>query len=668
MTKLNKCIILFIVLTSIKVGGAVLDLSFLRGKARHRILMLFDLFIFAFVNLACYLLFKYDSFKSPIDNSDFYLANAILLGVFLFPLRNFVFGIYRNIWRYAGTSAYFRFVLSDLIAGVASMLVSRIITQFVPRFYISIWYSITITALTTLASLAARFAYRMIYKHLNISNPYFIEKVKVRIPVAIIGAGQLGAYLAGELKNSPKSKYKPVCFFDIDNTKIKNNISGLPVYDAKDAEKVITDREIGEVIIAINKINSEQLDYLWNRYSSLGCSVKIYDAPLSDEKGGKVKIRNFEIEDLLFRQPLTIGSTDSADFYKDKTVLITGGGGSIGSELCRQTAKLGPRKIIIFDIYENNAYEIEQSMKTLYEGTLDLVVEIGSVRDKQRLEGVFQKHRPDIVFHAAAHKHVPLMEHSACEAVKNNVFGTLNTVDMAEKYGVTKFILISTDKAVNPTNIMGASKRLCEMIVQSRSDSKTSFSAVRFGNVLGSNGSVIPLFREQIAHGGPVTITDKRIIRYFMTISEASQLVMQAGAMAKQGELFVLDMGKPVKIYDLAVNMIRLSGYEPDKDIEIKEIGLRPGEKLYEELLMKSDTLYKTKNDMIFIEKDAPHTRKDVEDKMTALKAALENEQSQVDSTIIKTTMLEVVPTYKEPSEFNENAQESEEMKLAATV
>ena len=371
---------------------------------------------------------------------------------------------------------------------------------------------------------------------------------------------------------------------------------------------------------------------------------------------------------MLFRQPLTIGSTDSADFYKDKTVLITGGGGSIGSELCRQTAKLGPRKIIIFDIYENNAYEIEQSMKTLYEGTLDLVVEIGSVRDKQRLEGVFQKHRPDIVFHAAAHKHVPLMEHSACEAVKNNVFGTLNTVDMAEKYGVTKFILISTDKAVNPTNIMGASKRLCEMIVQSRSDSKTSFSAVRFGNVLGSNGSVIPLFREQIAHGGPVTITDKRIIRYFMTISEASQLVMQAGAMAKQGELFVLDMGKPVKIYDLAVNMIRLSGYEPDKDIEIKEIGLRPGEKLYEELLMKSDTLYKTKNDMIFIEKDAPHTRKDVEDKMTALKAALENEQSQVDSTIIKTTMLEVVPTYKEPSEFNENAQESEEMKLAATV
>lgn len=643
-----------------------MDLSFLRGKARHRILMLFDLFVFAVVNLACYFLFNYDSFESPIDDSRFYLANALLLAIFMFPLRHWVFGIYRNIWRYAGTSAYFRFVLSDLIAGTASMIVSRIITNFVSEFYISIWYSITITALTTLASLTARFAYRMIYKYLNINNPYYIQKVKVRIPVAIIGAGQLGAYLASELSNSPKSKYKPVCFFDIDNTKIKNTISGLPVYDAKDAEKVINDKEIGEVILAINKIDSAQIDYLWNRYTSLGCSVKIYDAPLSDgDKGGKLKIRNFEIEDLLFRQPLTISGTNAADFYAGKTVLITGGGGSIGSELCRQTAKLNPAKIIIFDIYENNAYEIEQSMNSLYEGALDLVVEIGSVRDKDRLESVFKKYRPDIVFHAAAHKHVPLMEHSACEAIKNNVFGTLNAVDLAEKYGVQKFILISTDKAVNPTNIMGASKRLCEMIVGSRLDSKTSFSAVRFGNVLGSNGSVIPLFREQIARGGPVTITDKRIIRYFMTISEASQLVMQAGAMAKQGELFVLDMGKPVKIYDLAVNMIRLSGYEPDVDIEIKEIGLRPGEKLYEELLMKSDTLYKTKNDMIFIEKDTPHTREGVKEKLEILKDVLVCESAQSDSTLIKEALLKVVPTYVEPSELNSNAQNAEEMKLA---
>ena len=646
-----------------------MDLSFLRGKARHRILMLFDLFVFAFVNLACYLLFKYDSFDSPIDDSKFYLANAVLLGIFMFPLRNWVFGIYRNIWRYASTSAYFRFVLSDLIASGASMLVSRLLERFIPSFYISIWYSITVTALTTLASLTARFAYRMVYKYLNINNPNYIQKVKVRIPVAIIGAGQLGAYLASELANSPKSKYKPVCFFDIDNTKIKNTIANLPVYDANDAERVIRDKEIGEVILAINKIDSDQIDYLWNRYTALGCSVKVYDTPVSDSgKSGKLKIRNFEIEDLLFRQPLMISGTDAAEFYEGKTVLITGGGGSIGSELCRQTARLKPKKIIIFDIYENNAYEIEQSMRYLYQDELDLVVEIGSVRDRQRLESVFQKYRPDVVFHAAAHKHVPLMEHSACEAVKNNVFGTLNTADLAEKYGVSKFILISTDKAVNPTNIMGASKRLCEMIVQSRNDSKTSFSAVRFGNVLGSNGSVIPLFREQIARGGPITITDKRIIRYFMTISEASQLVMQAGAMAKQGELFVLDMGKPIKIYDLAVNMIRLSGYEPDIDIEIKEIGLRPGEKLYEELLMKSDTLYKTKNDMIFIEKDTPHTREDVEQKLAVLSKALELKEAQIDSSIIKKAMLEVVPTYADPSELNEHAQDSEEMKLAATL
>ncbi len=646
-----------------------MDLSFLRGKARHRILMLFDLFVFAFVNTACYLLFKYDSFDSPIDDSKYYLANVLLLGFFMFPLRHWVFGIYRNIWRYASTSAYFRFVLSDLIASGASILVSRLLNRFITGFYISIWYGITVTALATLASLTARFAYRMVYKYLNINNPNYIQKVKVKIPVAIIGAGQLGAYLASELSNSPKSKYKPVCFFDIDNAKIKNTIANLPVYDAKDAERVIRDKEIGEVILAINKIDSDQIDYLWNHYTALGCSVKVYDTPVSDSgKSGKLKIRNFEIEDLLFRQPLMISGTDAAEFYEGKTVLITGGGGSIGSELCRQTARLKPKKIIIFDIYENNAYEIEQSMRYLYQDELDLVVEIGSVRDRQRLESVFQKYRPDVVFHAAAHKHVPLMEHSACEAVKNNVFGTLNTADLAEKYGVSKFILISTDKAVNPTNIMGASKRLCEMIVQSRNDSKTSFSAVRFGNVLGSNGSVIPLFREQIARGGPVTITDKRIIRYFMTISEASQLVMQAGAMAKQGELFVLDMGKPIKIYDLAVNMIRLSGYEPDRDIEIKEIGLRPGEKLYEELLMKSDTLYKTKNDMIFIEKDAPHTRKNVEQKLAVLSKALELKEAQIDSSIIKKAMLEVVPTYADPSELNEHAQDSEEMKLAATL
>ena len=346
-----------------------------------------------------------------------------------------------------------------------------------------------------------------------------------------------------------------------------------------------------------------------------------------------------------------------------KTALVTGGGGSIGSELCRQIAQCGPKRIVIFDIYENNAYDIQQELTREYGSLLSLSVEIGSVRDRVRLESVFKNYRPEIVFHAAAHKHVPLMEQSGCEAIKNNVFGTYNTADMAEKYGAEKFILISTDKAVNPTNIMGASKRICEMIVQCRTDSKTSFAAVRFGNVLGSNGSVIPLFKRQIANGGPVTITDKRIIRYFMTIPEASSLVMQAGAMAKKGELFVLDMGKPVRIYELAKNMITLSGFEPEVDIKIEEIGLRPGEKLYEELLMKNETLDKTDNNMIFIERDAPFSREEVDRKLEILKDAVVKSSEMIGSELVKKAIIEVVPTFHEPEELNNKASSTEEMK-----
>ena len=330
-------------------------------------------------------------------------------------------------------------------------------------------------------------------------------------------------------------------------------------------------------------------------------------------------------------------------------MLVTGGGGSIGSELCRQIAKCSPKKLIIVDIYENNAYEVQQELIRKYGDALDLSVEIASVRDRERLDCIFAHYKPEIVFHAAAHKHVPLMEHSGCEAIKNNIFGTYNTADVAEKYGVEKFILVSTDKAVNPTNIMGASKRVCEMIVQCRKDSKTNFAAVRFGNVLGSNGSVIPLFRNQIASGGP----------------EASQLVMQAGAMANDGELFVLDMGKPIKIYDLAVNMIKLSGFEPEVDIKIEEIGLRPGEKLYEELLIKTEELDKTGNDMIFIERDMPLTRQEVEDKLALLRRALKESEKQIADPRIKEAMKKVVPTFRDPNKVNKHAEESSEMKAA---
>ena len=351
-------------------------------------------------------------------------------------------------------------------------------------------------------------------------------------------------------------------------------------------------------------------------------------------------------------------------FYAGKTVLVTGGGGSIGSELCRQIAALHPKKLAILDIYENNAYDVQQELIRKYGDKLNLEVIIASVRDMDRLDHIFRELRPQIVFHAAAHKHVPLMEHSGVEALKNNVLGTYNVAEMAEKYGVEKFLLISTDKAVNPTNIMGASKRLCEMVIQCREGSKTEFTAVRFGNVLGSNGSVIPLFKRQIEAGGPVTLTDKRIIRYFMTIPEAVQLVMVTCAMAHNGELYVLDMGKPVKILDLAENMIRLSGFTPYKDIDIVEIGLRPGEKLYEELLMKTEELDKTSNDIIFIERDKGLPRAEVERKLELVRAAIETEEQSAVLDVIRKT----VPTFRDPEEVNRRADQAQEVRQAAAA
>ncbi len=340
--------------------------------------------------------------------------------------------------------------------------------------------------------------------------------------------------------------------------------------------------------------------------------------------------------------------------------MITGGGGSIGSELARQIAKVEPSRLMLLDIYENGVYEVQQELLARYP-SLNLRVEIANICDAEEIDRILANHTPEIVIHAAAHKHVPLMERNVIEAVKNNVFGTLNMVEACEKYGVKRFIMISTDKAVNPTNVMGATKRMCEMIVQSRTSGKTSFSATRFGNVLGSNGSVIPLFKRQIANGGPVTITDKRIVRYFMTIPEAAQLVLISGAMAAKGELYALDMGNPVKILDLAENMIRLSGLEPYEDIDIIETGLRPGEKLYEELLIKSEQLDKTNNDMIYIERDRPIVSEDVEAKLTVLRDALATNSNR----IVKEALLKVIPTYHLPEEVNRHAAEAEEIKMS---
>ncbi len=635
-----------------------MDFLFKRGKARHFILIFFDILCFAAINAAYY--FSTKVFENTPDYpSDVFLYNSIILFALIFAIR-FAFRIYSNVWRYTSTRAYFNLVLADMCGGIIAVILSRILF-----IYFGVWHFITVASLTALATIMSRLSYRLLYKHRNVID----SEDGPSIRVAIVGAGQLGVLLASDLTNNRRSIYTPVFFIDKDKAKVGSRVYGLPVYyENTSVFEQIKHGGISEIFIALANLDSEEATRLYDFYSLTGCKIKIYDLPVREaDNSGNVKptVREFQIEDLLFREPVNVADKDDLNYYNGKTVLVTGGGGSIGSELCRQIARCSPKKLIVFDIYENNAYEIQQELVRTYGEGLDLAVEIGSVRDRERLECLFSNYRPEIVFHAAAHKHVPLMEQSGAEAVKNNVFGTANTADMAEKYGAEKFILISTDKAVNPTNIMGASKRLCEMVVQCRSDSKTSFAAVRFGNVLGSNGSVIPLFKRQIAMGGPVTITDKRIIRYFMTIPEASQLVMQAGAMAKKGELFVLDMGKPVRIYDLARNMIRLSGFEPDVDIKIEEIGLRPGEKLYEELLMQTETLDKTDNNMIFIERDAPLTREAVGEKLEILNKAVSVSSRELGSARIKAAIKSVVPTFREPNEINRVAESAKEMQEA---
>ena len=632
--------------------------SFLASKARRLMLLLFDVSCFALVSIGYFvanLLFEpYISYT----NINFF-ANSVILLLFVLVVR-LAFGIYNSILRYTRTFNHFKLMISDIIGALAACLFS-----WISKLYEGAWFFLIVASLNLLIALFSRFSYRLIYK---IRHHRSVDE-REKINIAIIGAGQIGACLANELLSNPQSLYEPLFFIDNNPEKAGNKIAGLMVYaESESIFQVIEKNEIKELFIAISDISNHTATQLFDFYSRTTCKLKLYDVPVTDfsvgQSGNVVKgnIRNFEIEDLLFRKTLSVNDSETVSYYSDKVVLITGGGGSIGSELCRQIAKCSPAHLIILDIYENNAYDIQQELIRSYGKDLKLSVEIASVRDRERLDCIFNHYKPQVVFHAAAHKHVPLMEHSGCEAIKNNIFGTYNTADMAEKHGAEKFILISTDKAVNPTNIMGASKRMCEMIVQSRTDSQTSFAAVRFCNVLGSNGSVIPLFKQQIAQGGPVTITDRRIIRYFMTIPEASQLVMEAGAMAKSGELFVLDMGKPIRIYDLALNMIRLSGLELNKDIEIREIGLRPGEKLYEELLIKTESLDKTENDLIFIERDEPFDRLAIAKKMDDLKVALEESKSSIASPLIKEAVKRAVPTFVDPEEINRVAEKAREM------
>ncbi len=463
------------------------------------------------------------------------------------------------------------------------------------------WYILEPCMLLILNS-TLRFLYRGMRSMKN-DSPLF-EQDKHLINVMIIGAGEAGNVLLREIKRSSHLPMKVVCFIDDDPLKQGYYMNDVPIAGDRNAiGEMVKKYEVDEIYIALPSVSINQRRELMNICNDTGCKIKILPG-IYQWINGEVKVsklRNVEIEDLLGRDPISVNMNQIASYVENRTVMVTGGGGSIGSELCRQVAARHPRKLIIVDIYENNAYDIQMELRNAHP-ELKLDVRIASIRDGEKIDALFNELRPEVVYHAAAHKHVPLMEDSPNEAIKNNVFGTLNVVRAADKYHVKRFVQISTDKAVNPTNIMGASKRMCEMIIQAFSrHSRTVFTAVRFGNVLGSNGSVIPLFKKQIAHGGPVTVTDKNIIRYFMTIPEAVSLVMQAGIFAKGGEIFVLDMGEPVKIDDLARNLIKLSGFTPDVDIPIIYTGLRPGEKLYEELLMDEEGLQKTENGSIFI-------------------------------------------------------------------
>lgn len=569
--------------------------------------------------------------------------------------------IYGQIWRYGGIQGYIRMIISDGIAFVLILVLQQAIS--VER--VSFDRTLSLVCVNLLGAIVIRMFYRYCYLYSDnkTSRGKFLAKVLYRfsniqtdtnnevqkIKIAIIGAGRVGTSFAEELLNDENAVYVPRCFIDIDKSKAGRSINGIPVWNVDDTTlERLKKYEVQEIVFAISGMDVNKKKHLYNHYKNAGYKVKVYDYPTLYTAGSKRNLREFDIEELLFRKPLAVTNEATNAYYKDKVILITGGGGSIGSELCRQLAKMEPRLIIILDIYENGAYDVQQELKIAYGNDLNLQIEICSITHKKALEKVFKKYHPQIVINAAAHKHVPLMEHNCVEAIYNNVFGTKNLIELCEKYEAQRFMMVSTDKAVNPTNVMGATKRMCEMMVQSASTyGHVKYSATRFGNVLGSAGSVIPLFKRQIAKGGPVTLTDKRIIRYFMTIPEASQLVLQSGAMANNGELFVLDMGQPVKILDLAQNMIKLSGAH---DIEIVETGLRPGEKLYEELLINSQTLTKTDNDLIFIEKDTPLSKEEIDEKLEVLRNAIESE----DDNDAREALRSVVPTFRRPEEINE--------------
>ena len=580
--------------------------------------------------------FDFEAIMNPfLENYIDIIPFTVIISLAFF----WIFKLYKSVWRYASANEMVNIGLATTSAAIAQTIFCYATNKLMPRsYYILYWFFLFMMICII------RFSYRLL-RIFKLKSKDVITGTPKMKPVMVIGAGAAGNAILKEIESSQFIQQKVKCIID-DNPGCHGKIMrGVPIAGGRDKiTEAVRMYGIDEIIFAIPSASTKDRKEILEICKETGCKLRalpgIYQ--LINGEVSVSKLKDVEIEDLLGREPIKINIDDIIGYVSGKVVMVTGGGGSIGSELCRQIAAHQPKQLVIVDIYENNAYEIQQELKRKYP-ELDLKVLIASVRNTNRMQTIFETYRPNIVYHAAAHKHVPLMEESPNEAVKNNVFGTYKTAQAAAKYEVEKFVLISTDKAVNPTNVMGATKRICEMVVQMMNEvSKTNFVAVRFGNVLGSNGSVIPLFKKQISEGGPVTVTHPDIIRYFMTIPEAVSLVLQAGAYAKGGEIFVLDMGEPVKIVDLAQNLIKLSGYKVGEDIEIKFTGLRPGEKMYEELLMNEEGLKKTANEMIFIGKPIEFDKDEFKAQLDRLAEIATNESADVREMI-----REIVPTYQ---------------------
>ena len=579
------------------------------------------------------------------------IISIYINSVFIFTVGKLLiyryFDLYNSLWSYASVEELLKILLAVVVANVFGIIYLIYMGE---RLYFGIYITSMLFEIAFVSS--GRFSYRLMR---SLKNRKIFMKQDLEKKILIIGSGATATLIATEIKNHASNYGQVIGFIDDDATKLNKTIAGVKVLGNNyDIGSIAHKFNVNEIIIATPTADSTTLRMIISECKRTAAKVRIVPGirEMIDGQVSLSKIRDVEIEDLLGRETVNLNIREVVSYLEGKIIMVTGGGGSIGSELCRQIARFNPGKLIILDNYENSAYEIQNELINDYEDKINLDVIIASVRDRDDVFSIIETYHPDVIFHAAAHKHVPLMERSPWEAIKNNVFGTKNIAEAAHEFGVDRLVMVSTDKAVNPTNIMGASKRICEMIIQGLArQSKTKFTAVRFGNVLGSNGSVVPLFKKQIKEGGPVTVTHKEIIRFFMTIPEAAQLVIQSGAIAKGGEIFVLDMGQPVKIFDLAVDLIKLSGLKLNEDIEIEIIGLRPGEKLYEELLMDEEGLTETRFEKIRVGKPGDIDYTKLKNSLEELRPLLNLSNKKALINRVKT----IVPTYKDNSEVNHN-------------